>query len=177
METPMNQSPDRGARRSTGSEERPWGLRSIVYLTHGKAIHPGKAALAKSVVVLLAALGTVRLSAGQDDHKKKVPVLDKITTAPNGQNEFNGKVQSLDLKNEVLNVESLHEDDTEIFPIKKTVTVASASGYRVDISVLKPGTNILVYFEQRGDKRKIKEIVVLGTAPAAATKAAVTPPS
>jgi len=119
----------------------------------------------------------VRLDARQDDHKKRVPVLDKITTAPNGQNEFNGKVQSLDLKNEVLNVQSLHEDDTEIFPIKKTVTVAAANGYRVDISALKPGTNVLVYFDQRGDKRKVKEIVILGQAPAAPTKVTAPPPS
>jgi hypothetical protein len=128
--------------------------------------------------MLLIGVAAPRLGAGQDDHnKKKVPVLDKITTVPEGQNEFNGKVQSLDLKNEVLNVQSLHEDDTEIFPIKKTVTVAAANGYRVDISALKPGTNVLVYFEQRGDKRKVKEIVILGGAPPAGAKAPATPPS
>jgi hypothetical protein len=127
--------------------------------------------------MLLIGVAAPRLGAGQDDHKKKVPVLDKITTVPEGQNEFNGKVQSLDLKNEVLNVQSLHEDDTEIFPIKKTVTVAAANGYRVDISALKPGTNVLVYFDQRGDKRKVKEIVILGEAPAAGAKVPATPPS
>ncbi|HXJ91890.1 MAG TPA: hypothetical protein VMT20_03305 [Terriglobia bacterium] len=118
-----------------------------------------------------------QLSAGQDDHKKKLPVLDKITTVPEGQNQFNGKVQSVDLKNEVLNVQSMHEDDTEIFPIKKTTTVAAANGYRVDISALKPGANILVYFDQRGDKRKVKEIVVLGFAPETGTKPKAPPPS
>ena len=128
-----------------------------------------------SVLMLLIGVAAPRLSAGQQ--KKKVPVLDKITTAPQGQNEFDGKVQSLDLKNEVLNVQSLREDDTEIFPIKKTVTVAAANGYRVDISALKPGTNVLVYFDQRGDKRKVKEIVILGEAPAAGAKAPATPPS
>jgi len=127
-------------------------------------------------LLVLTLLAVSRVSAGQDDHKKRVPVLNKITTAPGGQNEFNGRVQSLDLKAKVLNVQSLREDDVEIFPIKKTVTVASANGYPVDISTLKPGTNVLVYFEQRGDKRKVKEIVVLESAPAG-SKAPATPPS
>lgn len=127
--------------------------------------------------MVLMSMAVPRPVAGQDDHKKKVPVLDKITTIPEGQNEFDGKVQSLDLKNEILNVQSLHEDDTEIFPIKKTVSVAAANGYKVDISALKPGTNVLVYFDQRGDKRKVKEIVILGDAPAASAKSSATPPS
>ena len=127
------------------------------------------------LLILLALVAVPRFGAGQE--KKKMPVLDKITSVPQGQNEFNGKVQSLDLKNEILNVQSLHEDDTEIFPIKKTVTVAAANGYRVDISALKPGTNVLVYFDQRADKRKVKEIVILGAAPAVNAKPPATPPS
>jgi hypothetical protein len=176
MEIQMNRSHENGARRAGGAEWQcvldPWG---ITYFLNFRATYHWAAAA--GLLVLLAFVAVPRLGARQDDHKRKVPVLDKITTAPNGQNEFNGKVQSLDLKAEVLNVQSLREDDVEIFPIKKTVTVASANGYRVDISALKPGTNILVYFEQRGDKRKVKEIVVLGSAPAASTKAKATPPS
>jgi hypothetical protein len=176
MELQMNRSHDDGARRPKGPERQDVpDPKGVVYLPTFRTICHSAAAV--GVVVLLAGIAAPRLGARQDDHKKKVPVLDKITSAPNGSNEFNGKVQSLDLKAEVLNVQSLREDDVEIFPIKKTVTVASANGYRVDISTLKPGTNILVYFEQRGDKRKVKEIVVLGSAPAAATKANTTPPS
>lgn len=172
----MSRSDDGGSRCTKGPESQYGPAPSgSAYLPSFRAIYSAAAAI--SVVMLLVAVAAPRLGARQDDHKKKVPVLDKITTAPSGSNEFDGKVQSLDLKAEVLNVQSLREDDVEIFPIKKTVTVASANGYRMDISTLKPGTNILVYFEQRGDKRKVKEIVVLGSAPPAGTKVAATPPS
>jgi hypothetical protein len=170
----MNPSHVAGARRARGMQgQYVPGPRVIAHLLNHRIIQ--RSAMAAGLLVLSVVVTAPQLNAGQD--KKKVPVIDKITTPPSGQNEFNGKVESLDLKNEVLNVQSLQEDDTEIFPIKKTVSVASAKGYRVDISALKPGTNILVYFEQRGDKRKVKEIVVLGSVAAPTPKTPVTPPS
>jgi hypothetical protein len=174
MEAEMNIRYEAGARRATGPEGQflP-DSNVIVRLASNRSIQGFGAGA--GLLILLALVAVPRPGSGQE--KKKVPVLDKITSVPEGQNEFNGKVQSLDLKNEVLNLQSLHEDDTEIFPIKKSVTVATANGYRVDISALKPGTNVLVYFEQRGDKRKVKEIVILGEAPAAGAKTPAAPPS
>ena len=168
---------DLGDRRPTWpEEERAAHWRPLFCPLNKESIHLATPALVAGLLLLFMAGAARQLNAGQDDHKKRLPVLDKITAAPNGQNEFNGRVLSLDLKAAVLNVQSLREDDTEIFPIRKTVTVAAANGYRVDISTLKPGTNILVYFEQRGDKRKVKEIVVLGSAPPEGAKAQATPP-
>ena len=172
----MKHMHDTAARHAVRLSWRSVPVARVIAYLRGRRITPRSVAAA-GLLVLLMGVAAPRLGAGQDDHKKKVPVFDKITSVPEGQNEFNGKVQSLDLKNDVLNVQSLREDDTEIFPIKKTVTVAAANGYRVDISALKPGTNVLVYFDQRGDKRKVKEIVILGEAPATGAKAPAAPPS
>ena len=122
----------------------------------------GGLALAGILTVLnLASAGRARAQA------HKVPGLDKITSPSGpGQQEFNGKVQSLDLHNAVLNVQSLRENNIEIFPIKKGVRVTGADGGRLSLDSLEPGTNVLVYYEQKGDRRSVKGITVLTAAPA-----------
>lgn len=123
----------------------------------------GLPALVGLLAVVLSVAGVNPLRA-QDHHK--VPGLDKITSGGPGQQEFNGKVQSLDLQNAVLNVQSLRENNVEIFPIKKTVRVAGADGERLSLDRLEPGANVLVYYEQKGDHRSVKSIIVLTAAPA-----------
>jgi hypothetical protein len=123
----------------------------------------GVLALAGVLTLLnLASAGPARAQA------HKVPGLDKITSPSSGpgQQEFNGKVQSLDLQNAVLNVQSLRENNIEIFPIKKGVRVTGADGGRLSLDSLEPGANILVYYEQKGDRRSVKGITVLTAAPA-----------
>jgi len=107
-------------------------------------------------------------------HKRKVPGLDKITSGTN-QQAFSGKVQSLDVDHHVLNVNTVQGGVTEIFPLTKKVHVSTADGDRLKLEALTPGTNVLIYYEQKGDKRTVKEIVVLSAAAAEAKKAS--PPS
>ena len=110
-----------------------------------------------------------------DDHKRKVPIVDKITST-NGQEAFSGSIQSVDLKTSLLQVHSTADNTDEYFPLKKTVHVANAGGDRVTLDTLKPGVSVLVYYEQKGDHRAVKEIVVLGNAPEP-PKAKPAPPS
>lgn len=124
------------------------------------------------LVLVLAAACLGSAYAGQEERKRKVPVLDKLNTGPS-QQAFSGVVQSLDLGHSLLNVGTAAGGTTEIFPVKKTLHVAAADGSRLKLETLKPGTNVLIYYEQRGDKRTVKDIVVLGDArpkPAPASK-------
>jgi len=72
-----------------------------------------------------------------------------------------GIVKSVDLDSEVLNVDNVNGKSTEIFPIKKKVHVVTADGGKLKLAKLKPGTNVLVYYEQRGDHKTVTRIVVL----------------
>ena len=119
-------------------------------------------------VLLALALATVCVAgtyAGQDERRHKVPsVLEKLNSGPS-QQAFSGIVQSLDLHHSLLSVNPVQGNTTEIFPIKKTQRVAAADGSRLALETLKPGTNVLIYYEQKGDRRTVKDIVVLHTAP------------
>lgn len=100
------------------------------------------------------------LYAQEEDHKK-LPVIDKITSGGPSQQAFMGIVKSVDFQSEVLNVDNITGKSTEFFPIKKKVHVVTADGDKLKLSTLKPGTNVLVYFDQKGDHRVITRIVVL----------------
>jgi Cu/Ag efflux protein CusF len=97
----------------------------------------------------------------QEQHKPKVPGLDKITSGGPTHQQFSGIVRSIDLESEILNVDTVKGNVTEIFPIKKKVHVVTADGDKLKLTKLKPGANVLIYFEQRGDHRTVTEIVVL----------------
>ena len=88
---------------------------------------------------------------------------------------FSGIVQSVDLHHQLLNVNTVQGENTEIFPLRKGTRVATANGGRKRLSQLTPGTNVLIYYEQRGDRRTVKQIVVLGAAPAKDKKASPPP--
>jgi hypothetical protein len=100
----------------------------------------------------------------QDEHKRKIPVVDKLTSGANRQ-AFSGKVETLDLGLHVLEVNASEGKGTEIFPVKNTVQVTTADGKLLKLKELTHGTNVIVYFQQKGDQRSVKEIVVLATAP------------
>ena len=97
----------------------------------------------------------------QEQHKTKVPVLDKITSAGPTRQQFSGIVRSVDLGSEVLNVDTVKGNATEIFPIKKKVHVVTADGDKLKLTKLKPGASVLIYYEQKGDRKTVTQIVVL----------------
>jgi 3-dehydroquinate synthase class II len=96
----------------------------------------------------------------QEEHKK-VPVIDKITSGAASQQQIVGVIKSVDFESEVLNVDSINGKSTEIFPLKKKVHVVTADGDKLKLTTLKPGTKVLVYYDQKGDRRTITRIEVL----------------
>jgi Cu/Ag efflux protein CusF len=100
----------------------------------------------------------------QEQHKPRVPVIDKITAGGTTQQAFTGIVKSIDFESEVLNVDNVSGKSTEIFPIRKKVHVVTADGDKLKLAKLKPGTNVIVYYDQKGDRRTVTQIVVLAGA-------------
>ena len=109
----------------------------------------------------------------QGQHKTKVPGLDKITSGGPTHQQFSGIVRSIDLESEILNVDTVKGNVTEIFPIKKKVHVVTADGGKLKLTKLKPGANVLIYYEQKGDHKTVTEIIVL----ASGAQKKKTPPS
>jgi hypothetical protein len=95
------------------------------------------------------------------DHKSKVPVIDKIEGGGPTQQQFLGLINSIDLDNEVLSVDNISGKSTEIFPIKKKVHVVTADGGKMKLESLARGTKVLVYFDQKADRRTVTRIEVL----------------
>lgn len=113
--------------------------------------------------------------AQQEERRAKVPVIGKITGGSNRQ-AFSGKVQSLDLKRNLLKVDTVEGGSTEYFPVKRTVTVTNAAGGRRRIEDLTPGVNVIVYYQVKEDRRNVTEIILLGAQGSDGTNKA-TPPS
>jgi len=118
--------------------------------------------LAAAVVVVLA-LGASLILAQAQEEKHKVPGLDKVVSESSHQ-MFSGKIQSVDFKREVLNVNAVSGAETEIFPLKKTVHIADPNGVKLTLASLVAGTQVLVNYDVRGDRRTIRDIVVLAPA-------------
>jgi hypothetical protein len=96
-------------------------------------------------------------AAPAQQEKPKVPGLDKIIAA-NEHLMFTGKVKMLDEQHNSLSVSSVEGSDTEIFPIKHSTRVLTSDGFRKKLNVLTPGTQIIVYYDQRADRRSITQI-------------------
>ncbi len=94
--------------------------------------------------------------------KNKLPIVGKLAPG-NHQQAYSGKIQSLDMKRKILNVNSLHGQDTEIFPVKKNMHVEGINGNRLNLSALTPGATVLIYFNQKSGERTVKNIVVLSS--------------
>src|SRR6266478_5069208 len=63
----------------------------------------------------------------QDEHKRKVPGLEKLSPGYSHQ-AFTGKVLSLDVQHSLLNVNAVRGSGTEIFALKKkSVRVEAAN--------------------------------------------------
>jgi len=97
----------------------------------------------------------------QESHMSKVPVLDKITSSGESRQQFDGIIRSIDLESQILSVDTIKGNATEIFPVKMKVHVVTADGSKLKLAKLKPGTNVLIYYEQKGDHKTVTEIVVL----------------
>jgi hypothetical protein len=97
---------------------------------------------------------------GQDDHKRKVPVLDKLT-ASSTQQMFNGTVQSVDREHSLLNVNAVKSTNVEVFALKPGIHIASPTGDRLNLDALAPGTSVLIHYQMKKNSRQVKDIVVL----------------
>lgn len=104
---------------------------------------------------------TITLPA-QDERRTRVPVLGKIGGGTTHQ-AFSGKVQSVDLKRNLLKVNTVEGNATEFFPIKKNVPISTASGDKMKAQDLAPGTTIIVYYDQKEDRRTVSQIMVLSS--------------
>lgn len=115
-----------------------------------------------SVAVLLAAFFCILFQVvplrGQNTNR--LPIISKLSSG-NHQQAFTGKIQSLNLKERVLNVNSLRGKQSEIFPVKKSVRVEGINGNRMKLTDLGPGMTVLIYFDQRSGKRTVRNIIVL----------------
>lgn len=112
------------------------------------------------IAILAAVVALAAPQAFAQSRKSKVPVLNKLS-GPNRQ-AFSGVVTSLDMKLKILNVERGEGKDVEIFPLKKETHVEDASGNRLSLKALKPGTNVLIYFNEKAGERKVTQVMVLG---------------
>lgn len=96
-------------------------------------------------------------SALAQEEKPKVPGLDKIIAA-NEHLMFTGKVKNVDIDHNTLSVSSVEGSDTEIFPIKHGTHVYTSDGFRKKLDTLAPGTQVIVYYDQRSDRRTVTHI-------------------
>jgi hypothetical protein len=112
----------------------------------------------------------------QDERRTRLPMIGK-TTGGTSRQAFSGKVQSLDLKRNLLKVDTVEGGATEIFPVKKGTPVSMADGGKVKLRELAPGTNVIIYFEQKEDRRTVSEIVVLAASEVEGKKKKSPPPS
>jgi hypothetical protein len=92
----------------------------------------------------------------QQDEKPKIPGLDKIIAA-NEHLMFTGTVKLVDEKHSVMSINA-EGGTTEIFPIKHGTHVETADGFRKRLDVLSPGTRVMVYYDQRADRRTVTRI-------------------
>jgi hypothetical protein len=117
------------------------------------------------VLVLALALGGSLVPVRAQQEKHKVPGLDKVVSESSHQ-MFSGKIQSVDFKRELLNVNAITGSETEFFPLKKTVHVADPNGAKLTLAALAPGADVLIHYDVKGDRRTIRDIVVLAPPPA-----------
>ncbi len=138
----------------------------IRYLTRhriarGKLQRVGQYAMAALLgACLLLAFQAAPLHA--QEHRTKVPIVSKLTTS-NRPAAYSGKIQSLDKKQRIMNVNPIEGRGSEIFPFKKNVRIQNLNGGRMDLGALIPGTAVLIYFDQKSGERTIKNIVVLSS--------------
>ena len=137
----------------------------------------GRGRLAWFMAIVLIVSGVLSFGtrpAYAQQKRSKVPVIGKLSSAGSAQ-AFSGKLESLDQEHNLLKVNTVQGNHTEIFQVKKGVSVYTAGGDKLKLKELTPGTDVLVYFELKDERRTVKEIVVLANAPAEEKKSP--PPS
>jgi hypothetical protein len=98
----------------------------------------------------------------QDERSTRAPDVGRV--GGTSRLAFSGVVTTVDLDKKVLHVDTVEGTFTEIFPLKKGFEVSSARGGRMKVEELKPGMNVIVYYQQRRGRRNVTEIMVIGTA-------------
>jgi hypothetical protein len=125
--------------------------------------------------IMLAGLLVPGIAHGQQPGETKIPKISKIRGGST-QQAFTGKVQSVDAKHKVLNVKAEEGAGAEIFPIKKNVVLKSAGGEKLALGDLKPGSDVVIYYELKGGQRAVKQIILLSPKSKAGKKES-SPPS
>jgi hypothetical protein len=133
----------------------------------------GKAAWASAILGLVMAFSGSAF--GQQQPSSKIPKLGKILGG-SLEGAFSGKVQSVDTKLKVLNLKAAEGTGTEIFPLKKNLDIQTLNGEKKALRDLKPGSDVMIYYQLKGNERTIKRIVVLSQKPKE-TKKKSAPPS
>jgi hypothetical protein len=121
-------------------------------------------------LLMVLEIGSPAFAQFQPGSRSKLPVINKITSSGPTRSAFTGKVQSLDTKLKVLNVTEGKGRSTAIFPLNKKVKVSSISGRKLKLAALTPGTNVIVYYQQRDAQRTVQQIVILGSGASPARK-------
>lgn len=126
-------------------------VRSLLqYLRH---VRPNRWPLA-TVAPIILLLACVAFA--QQGEKPKIPGLDKIIAA-NEHLMFTGTVKSVDEKHSTMSIDG-EGGTTEIFPIKHGTHVETADGFKKRLEILSPGTRVMVYYDQRADRRTVTRI-------------------
>ena len=127
-----------------------------------RAIHPFRI-FEFWVLIALFIISAVPTVHAQDEHRRtKVPLIGKIGGGTNRQ-AFSGKVQAVDTKRKLLVVDAVEGSYTEYFPVKGSFEVTAPGGKKTRVSDLTPGTNIIIYYEVKDDRRSVTAILVLGS--------------
>jgi len=113
------------------------------------------------IVFLTLSVGpTVR---AQDEQRStKVPLIGKVGGGTNRQ-AYSGKVQTVDPKRKLLVIDSVEGSHTEFFPVKGDFEVTVPGGKKTRVSELMPGTNIIIYYQVKNDRREVTAILILGS--------------
>ena len=127
--------------------------------------------------LMLAAGALVSGAQTTDQHKRKVPVLDRLSTGNSGRGAFTGSVKALDMKGSVLEVTNARDGTDEYFPFKRSVRVSTADGKYATLDKVKLGWNVLVYYQEKDNGPLVTEIVLLGPPRPAPKEASAPPPS
>lgn len=98
----------------------------------------------------------------QDERSTRAPDVGRV--GGTSRLAFSGVVTTVDLDKKLLHVDTVEGTFTEIFPLKKGFEISSARGGRMKVEELKPGMNVIVYYRQKGGRRNVTEIMVIGTA-------------
>ena len=131
----------------------------------GRPFRSSGGASARALLALLAACLVAFFQTAPvhaQEHRSRVPIVGKLTSG-NQRQAFSGKVQSVDLKQKILNVNALKGMDSEIFPVKKNVHVEDVDGRKMKLTALTPGMTVLIYYNQKSGERTVKNIVVLSS--------------